>query len=554
MKDYSRIIGKVTSTPWMITPEALTFMLELLDAHIDGRITQAEINARMAAVEQRDRSYKNSVGRIGTLQLVGPIFPKANLMTDMSGATSLEQFREDFRALMADDNVEGILLEVDSPGGASDQVEEMANEIFESRGIKPIWAIANTSMYSAAAYIALQADKVFSTPSGGVGSIGTYTVHTDDSERLKNLGVNKTIIKAGRFKAISEEPLTPDSKQHVQTYVDEVNDRFLNNVARARDKSVEYVRTQFGEGGILTPQSALKVGMIDGIQTIEQVISEMKGGESAPATPVGVSNMHTATISSSTVITTNTTKQSYDADKEHSEPGTGQGGEPTPRETPDDPAIKGGWRRDTPPIAKENQQMNREWLEQRATALSVEFDDETSDDDLAQLVSDRVDEVVVPIRNATADAARRLQFAEEYPDEAKRLERLESRDRENESHMFAESYARLEDGNALAPAVREKIQDAHMKVSDRMFTHTDLKELIDSAISQTAKVPMSEAGSSREREITKVRPDANMKEVRNQFFDLVKNKMTEDSLSMEDAIAQVSQLEPELAAAYLNAR
>ena len=121
MKDYSQIVTKVTSTPWMITPEALRMMLEILDARMSGQVVDFD------APEKVSMAYR--VGSVGVLNLDGPIFPKANLMTEMSGATSLEQFRSEFGGLLNDSQVQSILLNVDSPGGLSDMVDEMATEI-----------------------------------------------------------------------------------------------------------------------------------------------------------------------------------------------------------------------------------------------------------------------------------------------------------------------------------------------------------------------------------------------------------------------------------------
>lgn len=578
MKDYSRIIGKVTSTPWMITPDALRFMLELFDAHLEGRIKQEDIEARMALIDKREGGRSSRAGKLGILSLAGPIFPKANLMTEMSGATSVQQFRNEFRGMMSDDAVSAVLIDIDSPGGMSDQIEEMAMEIRESREHKPVYAIANTAMNSAAYFIGSQATKLYSTPSGQLGSIGTYTVHMDDSDLQEKKGVKRTIIKAGRFKALSEEPLTAEGRAYLDDYVNEVNDGFIRNVALGRNTTEEDVRQNFGEGGIVTPRHALEAGMIDGIKTIDEVVGIVNaetGGSLAVAAFAGAIQSGTVKLNYSDgtltygdnttlnlvdMTTTNNanTKQSYDADKEHSEPGTGQGGEPVPREAPEtgDKAIKGGWRRDPPPPAYETEEhaVNRVWLEERATALGLEFNDETSDEDLSGLVAGRMDEIIVPLNTATAQAQKDQEFAERYPDHAARLARLEQRDREAEAHMFAESYAKFEDSNAgFAPVVREQIEEAHLKLSERRFTHADLKTLLDDASKKESIVPLGEGGSARiVEDKTKVRAGATTQEVRSQFYELVKNAMTEDSLSQAEAIERVSIQNPELAAAYKN--
>ena len=568
MKDYSHLIGKITSTPWMITPGALKFMLELFEAHMSGTISQEEIRLRLADVEKKPGGRTTRAGRIGVLALSGPIFPKANLMTELSGATDLAQFRGEFNTLIEDDSVAGVLIDIDSPGGMADHVEETAMEIREARKIKPVYAIANTAMHSAAYYIGSQATKLFATPSGQLGSVGTYTIHEDDTELRDKVGVKKTVIKAGRFKALHEEPLTAEGKAHIQDYVNDVNDAFVRNVALGRGVSEDFVRERFGEGGISSPQKALENKMIDGVQTIEQVIDKLSidtGGSLA----VAASAVATAIQQNASSVTLNFSDgtvtvgeqplfkvgQSYDADKEHSEPGTGQGGEPTPREPPEtgDKAIEGGWRRDPPPAAYETEEytVNRAWMEERATALGVQFSAETSDDDLAKMVSERVDEVVVPLSQATAEAERARQFAEEYPEEAKRLARLEQRDRKSDAREFADGYRVFESNpnHGFSTLVREEIASAHLKLADRILTHEDLKNLVDTMASDTAVVPLSEGGSALEGE-GKVIPARTRQEVRQQFTDAVKSVMQEDNLSRKEAVERVSKTQPDLARAY----
>jgi signal peptide peptidase SppA len=537
MKDYSRIIGKITSTPWMITPDALKLMLDVFDAHLSGTITQEDLRLRLQDTERKDDSRVQRNGSVGVLSLQGPIFPKANLMTELSGATSIAQFRDEFRSLMADDSVDAILLDIDSPGGLSEQIDEMATEIREARDTKPIYAIANASANSAAFYLGSQATKMFATPSGQVGSIGTYMVHMDNSELKERIGVKETIIKAGRFKAAIIEPLTPDSREYLQDHISQVNADFIKAVALGRKVSQKEVTQNYGEGGIVTPKRAAEVGMIDGVMTYDAVLESMSEGG-------GVSL---------------SMKQSYDAAKEHSEPGTGQGDEPTPREEPEegDPAIEGGWRRDTPPVVNELQEVklvDREWLEARASSLGVEFSEETSDEDLSEAVASRIEEIVVPLTDATADAEAQRAFAESYPEQAAQMDKLLAESRNNAAITFAESYRTFEDNSKLgfSTTVRDQLSDAHMKVAERRFTQDDLKSLMDAVVAKEATVPLGEEGSARLGEpVEAARPGL---EVRKQFAELVRNAMTEDSLDRDAAINHVAQQNPELFAAYRNSR
>lgn len=556
MKDYSKIVGKITSTPWMITPDALAMILELMEMHMAGTISQEEIRARyQASRQEREQARPQNTRGVGVLQLEGPIFPKANMMTELSGATSLEQFRDSFRGMMKDDNVSAILLDVDSPGGVSDLVPEMAAEVNAARGVKPVWAIANTAANSAAYYIASQAERLFSTPSGQVGSIGTYMVHRDDSKQKEMRGLKDTTIAAGRLKAVGEGELTQEGLAYLQDYIDSVNDDFVSAVARGRNVSEDTVRSDFGEGGIVTPRQAADKGMIDGVATFDEVVGELiSSSNGGYISSSGFGNSNTANV-----------RQDDGLDKAHGEPGPE--GEPIPRDPPekDDKAIKGGWRRDTPPIAQqkthEGSEMNREQLVALATALGVEPGEEppapdggdgegNGDDELVGRIMEAANDLS-PLMVATAEAR---DFLKDYPEQAARMAALETADRENKAHQFAKDFETLNDKDG-APSTKgysalmiSKIESAHIKMAGRTFTQADLSDLLTTAAEGV--VDFGEEGSARSIERTPVNPSTDRQTVRNQFAELVTEIRTEDGLDRKAAIALAAEREPELAAAY----
>jgi len=242
---------------------------------------------------------------------------------------------------------------------------------------------------------------------------------------------------------------------------------------------------------------------------------------------------------------------------EHSEPGTGLGGPPEPREPPEegDPAIENGWRRDPPPAAYETEEsvVNREWLQQRADTLGVEYSDETTDAELAELVENRINQVVVPLNRATEAAQAQQAFAEMYPEQAERLARLEARDRQAEAHSFADSYAQFEgQQRGFSPVVRQEIENSHLAIANRQFDHTMLSGLLDSVVNEYATVPTGERGSSRQTQSDQTAAPQNFREARQMFADAVQQAMTEDNLSQEAAIEHVSSQNPELAKMYLH--
>ena len=272
---YPHILRTALGSVWAILPEKLNAIMEFLQLKVaGGDVPDEQIGALVAA--QR----KAIVGQAGimVLPLFGLIEHRAgSLLSEHSGATSTERFAQRFRQALADPNISGIVIDIDSPGGVVNGVDELSAEIHAARGVKPIVAVANSLMASAAYWIGSAAGEVVAIPTGEVGSIGVVSVHTEMSKRDEQLGVKRTIISAGKHKTEINpfEPLSDEARDHIQERVDDFFGMFTRRVARNRGKSVKDVVNGFGQGRLVGAKEALAEGMIDRIHTIEQVFHRM---------------------------------------------------------------------------------------------------------------------------------------------------------------------------------------------------------------------------------------------------------------------------------------
>lgn len=262
--------------PLAITPNGL----EELRAHILARLELFDADPR-AFIEMRaaergapSRGRPRTTGT-GIIQIRGAISQHSN--TSESGDfASTEDTAAALRAMLADPEVSSIVLDIDSPGGTIFGVPELATEIRDARGQKPIVAVANSLMASAAYWIGAQADQVYVTPGGIVGSIGVYGIHEDISKAAEQQGVKFSLISAGKHKVDGNpyEPLTDEVRERMQARIDEAYDMFVRDVAKGRGVPESAVRNGYGEGDIVTAKQAKALGMVDGIYTLEQAITK----------------------------------------------------------------------------------------------------------------------------------------------------------------------------------------------------------------------------------------------------------------------------------------
>lgn len=275
---YPHIRQAVESAPWLITAGMLTTICEVLDMRARGvRFSAEEVRQRVGAARRTNARPNQNGGEIAVIPICGILIPRADGFSEISGAMSTQRIGEVFRQAVADPGVSAIVLDVDSPGGMAMGTPELADLIYQSRGTKPIIAVANAEACSAAYWIATAADELVVTPSGEVGSVGVLAAHTDRSVENEMAGRRVSYISAGKYKTEGNphEPLSEEARSHFQAQVDDIYTSFVKGVSRNRKVSVEQVRSGFGEGRTMLARQAVAAGMADRVATLDEVIADL---------------------------------------------------------------------------------------------------------------------------------------------------------------------------------------------------------------------------------------------------------------------------------------
>lgn len=269
----------VAESVWVIHEAKLHAIAEVLAIRTsETPLTPEDVQARIGDKHVAARTPVLS-GSVAVIPLQGTLYPKANFVTDSSGGQSVAQFVAQMEAAASDPNVSAIVIDVDSPGGNAQGIPEAAARIRALRGTKPIVAVATGMMASGAYWLGAQADSVVGSPSSEIGSVGAFMMHQDVSEALAKDGVKMTLIRAGKYKAETNpfEPLTDEAKAALLGRVEDAYTMFVNDLAKGRGVSAATVRSDFGEGRVLSPKNALAAGMIDRLGTLEQVVRDLAG-------------------------------------------------------------------------------------------------------------------------------------------------------------------------------------------------------------------------------------------------------------------------------------
>lgn len=579
MPDYIRIASKIKESIWLITPDGLSLILEIFDRRLSGeKLTDEEIAIRLQEAGARDTADQpnNIQNGVGILNLYGPIFGKANLMTKLSGATSMETFREDFAALVENPQVKSILLDIDSPGGTSEMIPEAGAEILAAREEKPVYAIANGMSGSAAYWLASQATKAYSSPSGSVGSIGAFTVHQDQSVADANAGRKFTFVSAGKYKTEGNPhlPLTQEGREYRQEIIDELYGEFVDAVAMGRNTTADDVQANFGQGRMVLPKKALEAGMIDGIMEYNELLGSLT--ESSPqkisvVVPGYGGAVAQAVFGVGGVYHINDTYNTESKEWEHSEPGTGV--PPVPRKDEDgsdDPAIKGKWRRsplplpsDDPTAPKPNanstggSKVNDEEYAELCASLGL-----TGDATVEQVINKAtaVYAESASLRNAVDLAGEEKRFAEAFPNVYKEHQDLLANNRVAASVVFSESIKVIkraegekfvDTDKSLSTLARETVAATHVKFAEGTATAADFEKCVTTIVNGGI-VDYSEQGSDLARDLIQIDTSTpgGIANARRAFADKVVEVMSDDKLEYDAALEVAAKKWPDLAAAY----
>lgn len=271
----------ILQAPWAIHREKLTEIHELYYAHT--RREKLDLSAWSAITgrepgEQR-QAYTLENG-VATLPIHGVLTKADSAWNRFCGMTSTQQIGKDLQTALDDSSVKSILLHIDSPGGQVDGTPELSRTIHAARGQKPIVALADGTMASAAYWIGAAADAVYMTgPTVQVGSIGVVATHVDRSKIDPSTSAT-TEITAGKYKRIASQngPLTDEGRSEIQGQVDEIYRVFVDDIARFRDTSVEDVLTRMADGRIFVGAKAQDAGLVDGVFTLAQLQAALADG------------------------------------------------------------------------------------------------------------------------------------------------------------------------------------------------------------------------------------------------------------------------------------
>lgn len=164
------------------------------------------------------------------------------------------------------DNVQGVILSIDSPGGTTVGGEAIYEAVRKLADQKPVVAQVGTLAASAGYMIASATDHIVARQSSIVGSIGVLVQFPDISELMAKIGVKLEGVKSSPLKA-EPSPFTPTTEEEramLRALVMDSYDWFVGLVEERRPLSRAEVLA-VADGSIFTGRQALERKLVDGL-------------------------------------------------------------------------------------------------------------------------------------------------------------------------------------------------------------------------------------------------------------------------------------------------
>ena len=192
----------------------------------------------------------------------------------VAGAASL---MDALRAAREDDDIEAIVLRINSPGGGAVASDLIWREAVLAADAKPLVASMSDVAASGGYYVALPASVIVAQPATLTGSIGVVGGKLAFGAALDKLGVAVEAVSAGRNAAIAS-PVTPfsdEERARVQEQIDAFYEEFLARAAEGRGMSRDAVHA-VAQGRVWTGRQARAAGLVDELGGMSEAVAAAK--------------------------------------------------------------------------------------------------------------------------------------------------------------------------------------------------------------------------------------------------------------------------------------
>lgn len=269
------LAARLFGAPLLIHRPKLDVILSVLGSRVG--LPDLSASTGFAPPDRNAAQSDTSAGQSGiaVIPIYGTLVRRTQGLEAQSGLTSYAGIAMALDTALADPNVAAIVLDIDSPGGESSGVFDLADRIRAATAIKPVWAVANDMAFSAAYALASAASRLIVSRTGGVGSIGVIAMHVDQSVKDQQDGIAYTAVFAGDRKndLNPHAPISGEAHSFLQGEVNRIYDLFATTVAKHRGMGVNTIKGT--QAALFFGADAVTSGLADDVGTLDDAIKQI---------------------------------------------------------------------------------------------------------------------------------------------------------------------------------------------------------------------------------------------------------------------------------------
>jgi len=227
----------------------ITLPLKFIQEHFKAMLFLLLLFLLFAPQSEQDFTPNN----LQEIYLIGPIMDSTEIVAQINAATN-------------NNSIKGVLLTIDSPGGAVSPSIEIAYAIKRLKDKKPVIAYARGTIASGSYYASIWADEIIANPGSMIGSIGVIMQGVDLSGIMKKIGIKTQTVKAGKYKQIGtqDRAWTNFEVNELNKVIQSTYTMFVKDVADARNLDINK-SDSFANAHIFTAIQAKDIGLIDSL-------------------------------------------------------------------------------------------------------------------------------------------------------------------------------------------------------------------------------------------------------------------------------------------------
>ena len=271
---------------------------------------QAEWEARTDKEDDEEPDFPplyERMGDVGVIKIEGSLIPGEAGWLRYFGITGYGDIKAAVLEGIADKGAKSLMVYSDSGGGSVAGVEDAEAFIRNAAMVKPMNAFSEFSA-SAAYWLTSAAGHITAASTSINGSLGVIRVVTEYSKAFEKEGITKTVMRAGRYKALGNpyEPLSEDGKAEIQAKLDDLYQLFMGTVARNRGTTAIIADQVMGQGREFLGKRGLDVGLVDAIGDLEDALAYAKANRTLAARkPANFGASATASVAQASAMNDN---------------------------------------------------------------------------------------------------------------------------------------------------------------------------------------------------------------------------------------------------------